>query len=181
MPYISVAKECFPNATLVLDRFHVTKQLNESLDDFRKELRKEFKDRDEYKKLKWILYKQYHRLTDTELDILKAAFEINPLLKEYYFIREEFHHVLDNEENTESAVKALDIWVENIQKKEIVVFDTFIKTLQKHKTAIANYVKDKLSNAVTEGLNNLVRSIRRCAFGMPNFEHIRLRSMAIST
>jgi transposase len=33
---------------------------------------------------------------------------------------------------------------------------------------------------VTEGLNNLVRSIRRCAFGMPNFQHLRLRVMAIS-
>lgn len=180
MPYISIAKECFPKANLVLDRFHVTKQLNERLDDYRKELRKELKDQEEYKKLKWILYKQYHRLTDTEIDNLQAAFEINPALKEYYFIREQFHHIMDNEENTESAVEALDIWVENIQKKEIVIFDTFIKTLQNHKVAIANYVKDKLSNAVTEGLNNLVRSIRRCAFGMPNFEHIRLRAMAIS-
>jgi transposase len=75
----------------------------------------------------------------------------------------------------------LDEWVRNIQEKKITVFDSFIKTLQNHKQYIANYVKDNLSNAVTEGLNNLVRSIRRVAFGMPNFNNLRLRVMAIST
>ena len=180
-PYISVAGAYFPNANIVLDRFHVTKLLNESLDDFRKNPRKEYKLREEYKKLKWVLYKQYHRLTDLELDLLEAAFKVNPELKEYYFLREEFHHALDNHDDVASCVSAMDAWTLKIQQKEITIFDGFIKTLQKHKVIIANYVKDRLSNAVTEGLNNLVRSVRRVAFGMPNFKHVRLRALAISS
>ena len=50
-PYISTIEICFPQATLTLDRFHVTKLLNESLDLVRKQLRKNFKNEDAYKKL----------------------------------------------------------------------------------------------------------------------------------
>jgi transposase len=179
-PYISTIETCFPNANLILDRFHVVKLLNESLDNFRKQLRKDNKDEVAFKKLKWILFKQYHRLTDTQIDELDAGFVLSPELKEYYFLREKFHHILDNQNDVDVTITLLDEWVKNIQEKKITIFDSFIKTLQNHKQYIANFVKDNLSNAVTEGLNNLVRSIRRCAFGMPNFNNLRLRVMAIS-
>ena len=64
--------------------------------------------------------------------------------------------------------------------KGIKAFDGFIKTLAKTKIYVANYVLNNISNAVTEGLNNLIRSVRRTAFGMPKFENIRLRVLAIS-
>jgi len=60
------------------------------------------------------------------------------------------------------------------------VFEPFIKTLKNTKTYVANYVENSLSNAVTEGLNNLIRSVRRAAFGMTKFEHLRWRALAIS-
>jgi transposase len=60
------------------------------------------------------------------------------------------------------------------------VFEPFSKTLESTKKYVANYVKNNLSNAVTERLNNLIRSVRRAAFGMPNFEHLRWRALAIS-
>ena len=179
-PYLAVAAACFPQATLVLDRFHVVKLLNQGLDAFRRRLRKEAPDEAGYKQLKWLLFKQYHRLSDAELDTLQAAFAVNVELKTAYFLREEFHHILDWPQAVDSAISLLDKWIERIQVQKITLFDSFIRTLQRHKESIANYVLDNLSNAVTEGLNNLVRSIRRCAFGMPNFQHLRLRVMAIS-
>ena len=45
---------------------------------------------------------------------------------------------------------------------------------------VANYVTNYLSNAVTEDLSNLIRSIRRCAFGMTNFQNLRWRVLAMS-
>ena len=46
----------------------MTKLLNNVLDDFRKELRKSDKENANYKPLKWILHKQYHKQLD-ELDV----------------------------------------------------------------------------------------------------------------
>ena len=96
------------------------------------------------------------------------------------FLREEFHHILDRSQPVAAAIAGLDEWAAKIRGLKITLFDRFLGTLARHKEHIANYVIDHVSNAVTEGLNNLVRSIQRCAFGMPNFEHLRLRVMAIS-
>ncbi len=179
--YITTSKLCFPNAKIILDRFHVTKLLNNVLDAFRKELRKADRDNTNYKRLKWILYKQYHALSDQQLDDLDAAFKDSPMLKKIYHIREKFHHILDNTDTVENAIIAINNWVEELAKKEVTLFDGFVKTLQNTKEYIANYVENYLSNAVTEGLNNLIRSVRRTAFGMSNFENLKLRVLAISS
>ena len=179
-PYLAVAAACFPHATLVLDRFHVVKLLNQGLDGLRRQLRRQAPEEAGYKQLKWLLFKQYHRLRDGELDSLHAAFAVNTDLKTAYFLRETFHHILDRPQPVAAAVQALDAWAAGIKAQKIKCFDAFIGTLQRHKEHLANDVMDQVSNAVTEGLNNLVRSIRRCAFGMPNFQHLRLRVMAIS-
>lgn len=178
--YISVAETCFPNATIVLDRFHVVKLLNDCLDTFRKSLRKADAKNVNYRRLKWILYKQYHRLSDKELDELQTCFQDCPTLKEIYWTRERFHHILDNSKQIEEALQKIEQWQTSMKAEIKSVFEPFNKTLESTKKYIANYVKDYLSNAVTEGLNNLIRSVRRVAFGMPNFEHLRWRALAIS-
>ncbi|MCF8247148.1 MAG: ISL3 family transposase [Saprospiraceae bacterium] len=68
--YIHVAKECFPNAEVVIDRFHVVKALNGVLDDIRKGLRREFKDAPCFKGIKWKLFKRPEKCDRAELDLL---------------------------------------------------------------------------------------------------------------
>jgi transposase len=178
--YISVAKTCFPQANIILDRFHVTKLLNNCVDSFRKELRKSSPNNENYRRIKWILYKQYHTLSDKQLDELPQAFQDCPTLKEVYFTREKFHHILDNQPDVQKAVQGIEQWVQNLQSKNLTVFEAFVKTLKSTKEYIANFVQDKLSNALTEGLNNLIRSVRRFSFGMANFDKLRWRALAIS-
>lgn len=179
-PYIAVAETCFPQANIVLDRFHVTKLLNNGLDVFRKTLRVDNLDNDNFKKLKWILFKQYHTLSDKELDRLDAAIIDCPRIAILYKKREAFHHILDNAPDVATAITQMDTWLEGLKTEAITEFDTFAKMLRKHKQLVANYVTDYLSNAVTEGLNNLIRSIRRVSFGMTNFKNLRLRVFALS-
>lgn len=179
--YISTAKVCFPQANIILDRFHVTKMLNDCVDTFRKGLRKSAPENENYRRLKWILYKQYHKLSDKELDELHLAFRDCPTLKEVYFTREKFHHILDNGQEVEKTLQDIEKWIQDLQAENLTVFEKFTKTLKNTKQYIANYVQNKLSNAATEGLNNLIRSIRRVAFGMTNFDNLRWRALAIST
>ena len=39
-PYLAVSQHCFPNARLVIDRFHVVKALNQTLDQYGQQLHK---------------------------------------------------------------------------------------------------------------------------------------------
>ena len=185
--YISASKLCFPNAKIVMDRFHVTKLLNAPLDTLRNELRKKDKDNLSFRRLKWILYKQYHTLSDEQIGDLNAAFVESSILEKCYRKRDEFHHILDNatfnncEDPVKNSIENIAKWVDSLAKEGIDQFDGFVKTLEKSKEYIANYVLHRVSNAATEGLNNLIRSVKRTAWGMPNFHNLRLRVLAIST
>jgi len=176
--YIGVAKTCFPNATIILDRFHVTKQLNECLDVVRKKLRREAPKNDTFKGLKWVLFKQYHTLSDKQLDILDAAKLASPEIGILYDKREEFHHILDNSTTFKSALDKLELWKKSIAQNGITAFDPFLKMVESKQEYVLNYVLDHLSNAVTEGCNNVIRAIRRAAFGMTNFQNLRWRVLA---
>jgi transposase len=179
-PYIGVHKECFPQARLILDRFHVTKILNKALDVFRKKKRKEHPDNENYKNLKWVLFKQYDKLTDDQLDRLDLAIIDCPRIDVLYKKREAFHHILDNYADAETAKTGIENWIQEVKNEKLTEFDEFVKMASKHTQAIANYVTNYLSNAVTEGLNNLIRSIRRASFGMTNFANLRLRVLGLS-
>ncbi len=178
--YISAAELCFPHARISLDRFHVTKLLNEPLNRHRKELRKKDKNQIIYKKLKWILFKQYHLLNEQEFDDLNAAFELDPQLKDMYFRRDKFHQILENNDDVNAALEKITEWIQSTKTDVLNVFEEFTKMVERHKNNIANYVKDKVSNAATEGLNNLIRVVKRISYGLPNFKHLRLKTMAIS-
>lgn len=67
----------FPNAELVIDRFYFSKNLNKTLDMFRKNLRKTlFKDVELHQgKLRFALLKSSDNLSNEEIEIRSAAFE----------------------------------------------------------------------------------------------------------
>jgi transposase len=54
----------------------------------------------------------------------------------------------------------------------------FIQTLSNWLRPIANFAHQGLTNAATEGLNNVIRYVKRISYGLPNFEHLRLRVLA---
>lgn len=174
-PYISVAKTCFPNAEIVLDRFHVVKGLNEVLDTLRKSLRKEFKDQDCFKSIKWKLFKRPEKCTEMDFALLQNAFDKSWLLEEIYQLRNTFNAMFDIAKTKQQLEKYLDEWIDFAQKLEFPKLHSFIKTLTNWKAEIAAFATQKITNAVTEGLNNYLRYFMRISFGLPNFEHMRLR------
>ena len=73
--FLTTAKTVFPNADMVADRFHVFKLLNEVLDKERKKLRHEFKNDEDYKAIKWLLFKPWESLNDKQKRMLLRAFQ----------------------------------------------------------------------------------------------------------
>lgn len=177
-PYADVATQCFPQAMLTIDRFHVVKPLNEVLGAFRRTLRKEYPKQEEFKRLKWLLYKRPENLSQSQEKVLETAFEMAPELEEAYVLRNSFHAIFDHAPDKHTAEKWLEQWKEDVQMTNNDKWKPFLKTLNNWKEYILNFVESKISNAVTEGLNNCIRYISRISFAIPNFEHMRLRVLA---
>jgi transposase len=180
-PYILAARECFKNATISLDHFHIIKALNESLDATRKSLRKAYPKVEEYKKIKWLLFKKPQNCTEDERTTLQNAFQKSITLEQVYIHRNRFHDIYKTSQNASEMAQRLDEWTTIASKLESPVLDKFVKTVRNWKENIASFADTYVTNAVTEGLNNLIRHIKRISFGMPNFEHLRLRLLVRST
>lgn len=179
--YINVAKECFPNCEVVIDRFHVVKSLNEVLDSLRKKLRKENQEDDCFKYLKWTLFKRSEKCSEYENIFLQEAFEKSWLLEEIYQLRKSFNAMFDIAENQKELSKSIHCWIQHAQQLDYAPLNKFIKTLRTWKEPIAAFANEHISNAVTEGLNNFLRYFKRISFGLPNFENMRLRILVASS
>lgn len=174
-PYESVAQECFPQARCVADRFHFVQHLNQELDEVRKAERKASPHCKALKHIKWPLLKRPHKRSEQQWARIKAAFEASPRLEKVEMLRNRFNELMDQCTDIASLSRQLDRWVERAEEETEGDFKQFIKTLHNWKSCIVAYAHSRLTNAATEGLNNIVRWIQRLSFGVPNFEHLRMR------
>ena len=65
-----------------------------------------------------------------------------------------------------SGVAKLDRWIKRVQKSDVTCFKSFIGTLIKYKSYIANYFKKRRNSGFVEGLNNLIKVAKRRCYGI---------------
>jgi len=177
-PFQDLGKEIFPNANIHVDRFHWTVHLNKVLDNTRKELRREDKKEQVYKKLKWKLIKRPKTLTNQEINDLEKAFQLSPHLEEVYEMRNTFQAIFDSSFSLEFAKEQIQHWLEQAKMLKNKHLDKFIDLFERHQTNILNYFKNRISSGVVEGTNNLLRTVKRFTFNMTNFENFKCRVFA---
>ncbi len=175
--FASLSGSLFPNAQLVIDRFHVFKSLNKALDSYRKKLRKTiFKDLDLHQgKLRFALLKSSDSLSFEDHEILNAAFEVSMELKIFYKLREELRNIFNQKINITQATEKIKEWEQQAEIFNNQYLNTFLKTLKNWYSGILNYFNERISNGIVEGKNNKIKMIKRRAFGFLNFESMRLR------
>ena len=76
--FINLAREFFPNARIVIDRFHVMQHVSKVMDKIRvvdyKQLTGE--EKKQVKGIRWIMNKRSSKLTEIEKDILNKWFSL---------------------------------------------------------------------------------------------------------
>lgn len=169
-----------PPGPLVIDRFHVVRALNQCLGACRKALRREQPRLAVFKHLKWVLFKHHHHLCQQDKEPLGQAFAHSPALEQMVSLRARFQHILGPARGTQWTVEQLDHWLEDARLMQIPYLEPFLSTLQNWKLYIANFTDKLTTNALTGGLNNLIRYVKPISFGIPNFEHLRWRVLVNS-
>ncbi|SFI99051.1 transposase [Nitrosomonas sp. Nm34] len=92
--YISAVQRHIPEATLVLDHFHIIKLFNEKLTKLRRDLQREAENglgKPILKGIRWLLLKNPDNLDDTrnERQRLEQALKLNQPLATAYYMKEE--------------------------------------------------------------------------------------------
>lgn len=184
--YQDIVHQIFPNAQVVIDRFHMVQMLNRSLNQLRVQTMKKFKKTDqEYKLLKspWKLYLKRHNelehskphynshLKDnlTQEQIVEDGLDVDPIFKNTYNLVQDFFEALDAKDvpKMKAAINSTDAVGEQMR--------TTLKTFKKNMTAVLNSIKYLYSNGCLEGTNRKIKQIQRTAFGFRNFENMLAR------
>ncbi len=176
------------NRIVTLDRFHVAKLLGDHVDKERKkmtdQLKKEYKDDEEtLNNIKGTMWPFRHHkkdvsdVSDEDQAHLDSLFEMSPLLKECYDLRESLYNIFETELSLKDAEKKIDEWIESAEKykKTSNPFTSFIKTYKTYKCNILNYFRSRSSNGPVEGLNNKIKVIKRRGFGFRNVTNFARR------
>ena len=159
--FLNTAKAVFPNATLVVDRFHFFGYLNKALDNERKSLRRQFKDRDEFKRLKWALLKNAEDLTADQKKKLARAFLLAPQLKLIYQHKEKFRSIFNQRLTREQGETELNQWIEQAKKIKNKHLNGFLSMLNDWKEYVLNYFTHRFTTSVIEGINNTIKTVKR--------------------
>ncbi|WP_050264388.1 ISL3 family transposase [Streptococcus pneumoniae] len=182
-PYYDLAKQLFPCAKIVLDRFHIIQHLSRAMSRVRVQIMNQFHRKShEYKAIKryWKLIQQDSRkLSDkrfyrptfrmhlTNKEILNKLLSYSQDLKHHYQL------LLFHFQNKEPE-KFFGLIEDNL-KQVHPIFQTVFKTFLKDKEKIVNALQLPYSNAKLEATNNLIKLIKRNAFGFRNFENFKKR------
>jgi transposase len=178
--YVNTAKEVFPQAVIVADRFHFFSRLPQALDNCRRYLRRKYPKADELKQIKWLLLKNPSRLTAAQKQQLECLFAQPDyqLLKATYQAKNTFRDILESDLDRQQAQHRMQAWLLEIEQTANRFLTDFVKFYTTWKNYILNYFLGRYTTGSIEGINNKIKSIKRRAFGFSNFNNFKLRIQA---
>ena len=185
-PYYDIARKLFPNAKIVLDRFHIVQHLSRAMNQVRIQIMNQFDRKShEYKALKryWKLIQQdsytlsrkrFYRPTFrahlTNKEILEKLLSYSQDLRDHY----ELYQLLLFHFQEKHADYFFELITESISAVN-PIFQTIFRTFLRDQDKIINALELPYSNAKLEATNNLIKVIKRNAFGFRNFENFKTR------
>lgn len=198
--YIAAVRAHLPHATLVFDRFHIVKLMNDKLTQLRRDeyhLATDQQHKQVLKGVRWLLLKNSappvasgarRKNASSQLSAderyeqdrarLQAALDLNQPLATAYILKEELRLVWLQTSQLE-AQTYLELWCQRATASGIAVLRTMSKTLLKHSRAILAWYDERITSARLEGTNNKIKLIQRRAYGYRNREHFELRILNI--
>jgi transposase len=170
--YTGAIKDHCPNATLVIDRFHVVKKLNEALDEVRKEEWRELgtEQRKTIKGLRWLLGKGPTTRTKGDTRKLNALARGNRRIHRAWVLKDEFEQFW-HYSYLGSARKFIQRWMTAALRSRLPSMRAFVNTLRNHLENILTYIERSLTNAVAEGINRIVKIAKNRASGFRGLDN----------
>lgn len=184
--YIPIIKKLFPNARIVLDRFHIIQHLSRAMMATRIAIMKSFETQSlPYRAMKnhWRIlqkdsrklspetfYSRTFRQTLTPREVVQKTLPFSEELRYYYDLYQLllFHF---QEKQASHFFDLIEEHLETVNKEFRTVFKTFLK----YKSYIINALELPYSNAKLEATNKLIKDIKRQAFGFKKFKNFKTK------
>jgi len=167
--FLPAIEKNFPNAENIIDKFHVKKVLIDALDEVRKAEQKSVSD-----KKSLFRGRRLFMIPESKLTMEQAA-QIGEMSKRYPKTGRAYRIVagLDDfyssrtVDEAQTAFKSLYSWMRRCRLQPM---KDAAETLMRHREKIIAYFKNRVTNAICEGINSMIQAAKRKARGFHTFE-----------
>jgi len=177
--YLSSIKQHAKNALIVLDHFHVKSYLNDAVDSVRKEeLRKARQE--ENSELAELLHcrKRFILLqgkpSKRQQSILDQLAELNDRVYRAMLLKDQFLEVY-RAVSRKTAQTGLRQWIHEAFASKIPAFIELALKFFRKRHYILNYFRMRITAAISEGINNKIKRLKRMAYGYKDVTYFLLK------
>lgn len=177
--YLSAVERHLPEATVVFDRFHVVKLMNEKLTQLRRELHREAVDKlhkDVLKGTRWLLLKLPENLDPKkgEPKRLREALRLNESLATAYYLKEDLRQFWEQPDKRTARLKLID-WYLQAMASGVRVLMEFARLLLARQEGLLAWYDYPISTGPLEGTNNKIKTMQRQHYGLRDREFFILK------
>lgn len=181
--YAASAKDHIPHATLVLDRFHLTQDFEEAINETRKELFEEFKDDPVVQKNargahRFIFLEKASRRSKEEQSIVDEVARRNHRFLRLELIKERLLDLF-NQPTAQKGREVFDEVGDWIWQMNFGPLKKWHKWIEERWDTVANYFELRITTGLSEANNNVIKALKRRAFGYKNMDYFRLKIMQV--
>ena len=197
-----IVTNCFPKASLVIDRFHVQKLAYDAIQEIRishrwdamnedndlrieaKGLNKKyipvvFSNGDTRKQLlarsRYLLFKSREKWTDKQKTRAEILFKEYPDLKKAYDLTHSLRLIYSKTKNKGVAYTKLVHWYKDVEQSGFNSFNTIASTIHTHYKNILNFFDNRSTNASAESFNAKIKSFRAILRGVSDMKFFMFR------
>jgi len=162
----------FPNASIVVDKFHVIRLIQPAIRKYRKEVTGD----DRKNPIRTLLLVNKKNLKKHQKKAVNRFCKENPKVGEVHNFKERISSFY-NIKGFNQASRILTKITDDMALSKIKEIKTLRRTLMTWREEILMYFKTGLTNGRIEGINRKCKLLQRQAYGFQNFENYRLRAL----
>jgi len=197
-----IVRRSFPNASRVIDRFHVQKLTYDALQEMRIAHRWDaineeteameqakladkkhtpviFENGDTKKQLlarsRYLLFKSADKWTEKQKHRAKLLFELYPDMKKAYSLTHSLRMIFSKNSIKDAARLSLARWYNEVTDSEFKSFNTISATIYEHHEEILNFFNNRSTNASAESFNAKIKAFRAALRGVTDMKFFMFR------
>jgi len=175
-PFLNSVRRHLKNADVVFDKFHVYKYLADAIEAVRRHEQQVASEKTGalIKGTRWLWLKARNTLKRKEFYTLAEIMKVNRRLQRAYVLKEDFEAFYASDDAPEAAA-FLKAWTRRCQQSGLEPFVALAKRLTRWSEGILKYFTHRITNGISEGINNLIKVIKRRSYGFHDFHYFCLK------
>jgi transposase len=173
--FIAATKQAAPQADIVHDKFHISKPLNEAVDQVRREEHQRLLEKGDASltgtKFLWL---QGAAVTGERALTFEELCERNLKTARAWAHKETFVEFWLQPDKGR-GLEFFEDWFRAVRRSKLEPMKEVALTLKNHLGGLLTYFEHPITNALTEGFNSKIQSIKADARGFRRFENYRAR------